>query len=141
MKPFLSLLIIIIILTSCKTKEVGITCTEKKTPIDTSEVYYVTETMAKYKNGMIDIMHFVQANFIYPKSQETLQTKAAVKFVINRQGYVSDAVINNKTNDKYTLFDKEMLRVINSMPQWTPAKQEGIIVKQIVILPIQLEIK
>jgi len=141
MKTLLSIFIILIILASCKTKAVGITCTEKKTPIDTSEVYYVTEIMAKYKDGMFDIMRFVQANFIYPKSQETLQTKATVKFVVNRQGYVRDAIINNKAKDQYTLFDKEMLRVINTMPQWTPAKQEGVIVKQQIILPIQLEIK
>jgi TonB family protein len=136
-----ALLLIIIISTSCKTKEATVACTVKYTPIDTNDVFMVTEVMAKYKDGTFDILNYIQSNFVYPKAQEYLQTKAIVKFIVNRQGMVSDAIIANKSQEQYTLFDKEAIRVLTTMPAWATAKQEGVIVKQQIILPIQLEIK
>lgn len=124
-----------------KQRDDGVVYYEKVSRIDTSEIYILVDSTAKYKNGFPDLMKYIMKNFIYPKDQEVLQTKSTVKFVVDRRGIISNVVIYNKPTDKYTLFDKEMLRVFTTMPPWTPAIKKGIIVKQEFTIPVQLEIK
>lgn len=141
MKTVLSFFVIFSILGSCKTRQAGLSHTEKATPIDTNTVYYTADIDATYKNGMIDVMRYIQRHFIYPKNQDTIQTDFLLTFVINTQGSVTDALINdNRQKDQYSVFDKEMLRVVTGMPKWKPAKQAGVVVKQYFILPIQLKL-
>jgi TonB family protein len=124
-----------------KVHETGLVYYEKTQRVDTNEIYIFVDSVAKFKKGTSDLMKYVMTNFVYPKDQESLQTKAVIKFVVNRQGVVTNAVIYNKIPDKYTLFDKEMLRVFNSMFPWTPAIKNGTIVKQELTIPVQLEIR
>ena len=45
-----------------------------------------------------------------------------VKFVVNNNGEVTDAVIIKSAGN---IFDREVLRVIARMPKWKPGKQNG----------------
>ena len=139
-----TILLVVILLchtiTSCKLNKTGVTCYVEKSQKDTSSIYTVVESMAQYKNGIKDVMSYILENFTYP-NQETLQTKTDVGLIINRQGKIINPKILNKKQDQYSLFDKEMIRVLLSMPNWTPGKQGGEYINQQIYLPIQLEIK
>ena len=133
--------IIVLISSSCKTEKSWDQCTVKPSPIDTNIIYLVVDSMAKYKNGFPDLMHYISSNFVYPKQQDYLQTKTTLKFIVNRQGKITNLSVLKKTEAEYTLFDKEMLRVFSTMPLWKPGKKKGEVVNQQLVLPIQLEIK
>lgn len=53
-----------------------------------------------------------------PGDRRTVQ----VKFVVNNNGDVTDAVIIKSAGN---IFDREVLRVIARMPKWKPGKQNG----------------
>lgn len=68
-------------------------------------------------------MNYLQRMLRVPDDMEEGERKTVrVKFVVNADGEVTDAVIIQSAG---TSFDKEVMRVINRMPKWKPGKQRG----------------
>ncbi|MFL0354152.1 energy transducer TonB [Xanthomarina sp. GH4-25] len=64
------------------------------------------------------------------------EQKIYVMFKIDKQGRVKDI----KTNSNYSQLDKEAERVINKLPQMTPAKQKDKNVEVVYSLPIKFQV-
>lgn len=58
-----------------------------------------------------------------------------IKFVVNEDGSISNGKIIRGINEEC---DKEILRVVQAMPKWTPGKRRGVPVKVYFTIPIQL---
>ena len=69
-------------------------------------------------------MQYLNKNIKYPviAQEQGVQGRVIVQFVVNKDGSIVDAQVVRSV-DPY--LDKEAIRVINTMPKWTPGKQRG----------------
>jgi TonB family protein len=114
----------------------------KLTSEDNSElkVYDMVEEMPKYPEGQTALMNFLASNIKYPEeaSKNKVSGKVIVQFVVDKEGYVKDPNIVRSISDA---LDKEAIRVVNSMPKWTPGKENGEAVNVRYTLPITFALK
>ena len=87
-----------------------------------SEIFQVVEDMPYFPEG--NVTAWINKRIKYPPlaSENGIQGKVFVKFVIDKDGTVTNAEIVRGVDPS---LDKEALRVINSMPKWRPGKQRG----------------
>ena len=81
------------------------------------------------------MMKFLQQNIKYPKEaqEQGKQGRVIVQFVVNKDGSITgDSVVRSVD----PLLDAEALRVVRSMPNWTPGKQRGKEVRVRFTLPV-----
>lgn len=67
-----------------------------------------------------------------------INLRVIVKFIINKNGEVSDPVILKSGGEP---FDKEAIRVINMMPKWEPGENNGQPVDSYFTIPITFRAK
>ncbi len=90
---------------------------------DTSkkDFFVVVEEMPKFNNGGLDkARDYIAQNIKYPTTG--IEGKVFVNFVVESNGKVSNVKIVKSINPD---IDKEVVRVIENMPDWTPGKQRG----------------
>jgi protein TonB len=83
------------------------------------------EKMAEFPGGNTELMKFVNKNKQYENEKDKKKTVGSVwvSFVIETDGTISDNIeIIRSLSDFY---DKEAIRIIKSMPKWSPAMQNG----------------
>ena len=100
----------------------------------------IVEIMPAFPGGIEGLMKYLKKNVKYPKQDKRSGKEGLtmVSFVVNRDGLVQDAkVIKSAT----PLMDEESLRVVNSMPKWTPGKKENRRIELEFNLPIQFQIR
>ena len=85
-------------------------------------------------------MKYLGSNIKYPTiSQETgSQGKVIVQFVVDRDGTISNPEVVRGV-DPY--LDKEAIRVISSMPKWTPGVQNGKKVRVEYTVPVSFRLQ
>lgn len=98
--------------------------------------FYGIEEKPEFPGGERAMLEWVMKNTKYPEiSREMGVTgKVCVNFIINKDGKVTKVELLNSI-DEY--LDKEALRVISSMPDWKPGKNNGKNVNVSFRLPIK----
>jgi protein TonB len=88
------------------------------------EVFFIVEQMPEFPGGEKALREYIAKHVKYPTlAQENgIQGKVYVTFIVDKNGNVTNATIARGVD---TALDKEALRVINSLPKWTPGKQRG----------------
>ena len=104
-------------------------------PIATNEVFTVTEDMAEFPGGEPALMAFIKQNLKYPMdcANEGVQGRVTLSMIIEKDGSISTVEELRSPDPRLT---EEAVRVVKSMPKWTPAKQRGQIVRIQYVLPI-----
>jgi TonB family C-terminal domain len=102
-------------------------------------IFTVVEQMPQFPGGEVAMNQFIADNLKYPELSKKDKTsgRVYVRFVISKEGKLCDAQIV-RSLDAYC--DKEALRVIRSMPDWIPGKQNGINVSVYYIVPISFSL-
>lgn len=92
--------------------------------VDGNTVFEVVEQMPDFPGGQGALMEFLSKNIKYPENaaKNKTQGRVIIQFVVGKDGTVTDPVVVRSV-DPY--LDKEALRVIGTMPKWTPGKQKG----------------
>lgn len=87
-------------------------------------LYENFEENPKFPGGEEACMKFLADNLRYPKEaqEKGIQGRVYVQFVIDSLGYVTDPKI---VRGVHPLLDQEALRLIRSLPRWTPGKIRG----------------
>ena len=103
-------------------------------------VYDVIEKMPVFPGGENELLHYIGSNLRYPVDAQKSGTQGRViaRFVINKLGKVEKAEILRSVSPS---IDKEALRVINAMPQWTPGEQNNKKVAVWYTLPITFKLE
>lgn len=98
--------------------------------------FYVLEDKPEFPGGEAALLKWIAQNTKYPEmaKENGIQGRIFVGFVIDKAGKVTEVKILRGV-DPY--LDKEALRVVNSMPSWTPGKQRGKPVKVSYQVPIK----
>ncbi|MBS4057114.1 MAG: M56 family metallopeptidase [Bacteroidales bacterium] len=106
----------------------------------TDEVFTVVEQMPEYNGGMEAMMKFIASNITYPETakRDTIQGKVFVQFVIETDGSVSNVKVLRGIGGGC---DEEAIRVVESMPKWTPGRQRGKAVRVSFNLPIRFALQ
>jgi len=83
---------------------------------------------AKYPGGDLKMYKFIERKKNYPNAlkEQGVSGNVTVTFEINKDGRVINAKVKNGVNG---VLDQDALRVIRSMPNWSPAKENGEPVK------------
>ena len=104
--------------------------------IDTFPIYRIVEVMSEYPGGMEALYKYLRENLIYPEfcKQNNIQGTVVVEFVIDKTGKIGNAKVIVPLHPDC---DKETIRVVKEMPDWTPAKQNGKPVAIYYNLPIK----
>ena len=99
------------------------------------EIFQVVEEQPMFPGGMDELMKFLQTNIRYPKEAQErgLQGRVIVQFVVNKDGSISDENVVKSVDPQ---LDAEALRIVRSMPNWTPGKQRGKPVRVRFTLPV-----
>ncbi|MBL7894855.1 MAG: energy transducer TonB [Bacteroidia bacterium] len=90
------------------------------------EIFTVVEEMPEFPGGSMNMKKYIQSNLVYPPSatKERISGKSFVKFVVNKDGTIGSVqIIKGLSGCKEC--DDEAVRVVKSMPKWTPGKQSG----------------
>ena len=106
----------------------------------TNEIFTVVEDMPAFPGGDAALLKFIGSNLKYPviAQENGIQGRVIVSFVIERDGSVADAVVVRGIDPS---LDKEALRVVKSMPKWTPGKQRGKPVRVKYTLPVTFRLQ
>lgn len=100
-------------------------------PVDVSvegekgeEVFFIVEHMPEFPGGDIALRKFIAENVKYPEEAKGkgLSGKVFVQFVIDKNGDVVSPKIVRSVDP---ILDNEAIRVIQSLPKWTPGSQRG----------------
>lgn len=108
--------------------------TSGKKPFD------VVEQMPQFPGGPAALMEFLSKNVKYPQEayKNGIQGRVIVTFVINKDGSISDAKVVKSVDPQ---LDEEALRVVHSMPNWIPGRQNGEPVNVKYTVPITFKLQ
>ncbi|PVY39282.1 energy transducer TonB [Pontibacter virosus] len=107
---------------------------------ESSNVFDYAEEMPSFEGGEAALMRHISKKIRYPRQAVTEQIEGMVivSFVVNRYGKVTDATILKGLGFGT---DEEALRVIQSLPDWSPGKQNGKPVAVRYTLPIRFNLQ
>ena len=100
----------------------------------------VVEQMPQFPGGPAALMEFLSKNVKYPQEayKNGIQGRVIVTFVINKDGSISDAKVVKSVAPQ---LDEEALRVVHSMPNWIPGRQNGEPVNVKYTVPITFKLQ
>ncbi|MES5135328.1 energy transducer TonB [Prevotella amnii] len=102
-----------------------------------TKVFTVAEQMPTFKG---DVNSWLSSHITYPAvaAENGVQGKVIVKFVVGRDGSVSQAQVLRGVDPA---LDREALRVVNSMPKWNPGMNNGQAANVWFTLPITFRLQ
>ena len=88
-----------------------------------------------FLGGYKKLNEYIADSIQYPIEaiQNKVEGKVKVRFKIDRLGHISNAKVVKGLSPE---LDKEAIRLVNTMPSWTPAKRNGKLVSVYYTLPI-----
>lgn len=94
----------------------------------------IAEKMPQYPGGETELMKFLAKNTSYPESliDIGIDGKVLSEFTVDEQGKVTDIKI---VKSPHPFFDKEVMKVVKMLPDFTPGMQQGRPVKVRLSLP------
>ena len=98
-------------------------------------IFVVVEEMPEFPGGEEALRSIIGSMIKYPADaiKDGIQGKVFVTFVVKSDGTIGDAKI---ARGVHPLLDNEAIRVINSLPTWTPGKQRGQAVNVSYTIPV-----
>lgn len=113
--------------------------TETK-PVEKEQVYTYVEQPPSFPGGESELANYLRANIKYPQAaKETgIQGKVYLEFIVSRNGEITDVKVIRGLHYEC---DKEAMRVVKSMPRWTPGKQNGHTVTVKFTLPVVFQLR
>ena len=151
--PFVALLLIIF--STCAKKSFdSFTGTEPLTPEETvvpaspprpapvkeDDAWIVVEEMPLFPGGDMALLKYIAENTQYPKEAKdnNIQGRVIIRFKVMDDGFVKDASVIKGVDP---ILDSEALRVVSTLPLFSPGKQGGVAVPVWYMVPITFTLK
>ena len=102
-------------------------------------VFDVVEVMPQFPGGQIAMLQYLMKNIKYPEQamKEGIQGRVTVRFIVEKDGSISDV---KPVLSVHPLLNKEAVRVVKSMPKWSPGKHNGKPVRVRFNLPVMFKL-
>lgn len=124
---------------------------------DNDTIYKVVENLPEFPGGTGELMTYLMKNLVYPQECNAVPgfgMRVIVRVVVEKDGSLSDITVlkhkdsNKETPENKAALDKareaarnEAIRVVKSMPKWTPAKHKGKAVRCYFTMPVTFRTK
>ena len=104
-------------------------------PEEEDQIFQVVEEDASFPGGTAELMKYLHKNIKYPSicQEQGIQGRVIVQFVVEKDGSITDVQVIKAINP---YLDKEAVRVVSTMPKWSPGKQRGKPVRVRFTLPV-----
>lgn len=98
------------------------------------------EQMPQFPGGEAALMQFLSKNIKYPTiaAENGIQGRVTLRFVVSKTGNITDVTVLKGLDPSC---DKEAIRVVKSMPNWIPGKQNGRNVPVYYTLPVSFRLQ
>lgn len=100
-------------------------------------IFTVVETEAKFP-GNVNKWLSTHVNYPNLAQENGVQGKVILGFVIEKDGSITDIKVLRSVDAS---LDKEAIRVVQTMPKWSPGKQRGKAVRVAFTLPINFQLQ
>jgi TonB family protein len=103
--------------------------------VQSSKITQILDSDAEFPGGQLAMEKFIIDHIVYPKSEiiKSEEGKVTLSIVIEKDGAINDIKVLKGTSEA---FEKEAIRVVESMPKWKPGTTNGKVVETNVIIPI-----
>lgn len=105
-----------------------------------TDVFTVAEQMPIFPGGEAALLRYVSEHTKYPSIalEQEIQGVVTIRFVVTPTGAVGDVFVVQGLDPEC---DREAVRVVKSLPRFTPGKQQGKPVAVWYTLPVRFEIR
>ena len=109
-------------------------------PDTLGKTYDAVEVMPEFPGGSAELLKYLSTHIKYPTMSQEMgsQGRVIVQFVVDKDGTISNPEVVRGV-DPY--LDKEAIRVISSMPKWTPGVQNGKKVRVKYTVPVSFRLQ
>ena len=109
-------------------------------PEVSQDVYESVEQMPEFPGGQAEMMKYLAQNIQYPANaaKNNVEGRVAVQFVIEKDGRIGEVKIARSVDPE---LDAEALRVVKSMPNFIPGRQDGKPVAVWYTIPISFKLQ
>ena len=107
---------------------------------DDETVYRSVEQMPQFPGGEAALMKYIDSQINYPPeaAKNNIEGRVVVQFVVKKDGSIGEVkVVRSVEKD----LDKEAIRVIKALPEFTPGRQDGKAVSVWYTLPVSFKLK
>lgn len=106
----------------------------------TNKVFDVVEVMPSFPGGQGALMSYLSSHVKYPvvAQENGVQGRVTVSFVVERDGSITDVHVVRSVDPS---LDREAARVVSTMPNWQPGKQNGSAVRVKFNVPVQFKLQ
>ena len=103
------------------------------------KIYDVVDEMPVFPGGQGALLEYLASHVKYPVvSQENhVQGRVIVSFVVECDGSIADVRVERSVDPS---LDREAIRVVSSMPRWSPGKLNGYIVRVKYSVPVSFRL-
>ncbi|PKQ60435.1 hypothetical protein BZG02_19425 [Labilibaculum filiforme] len=113
---------------------------ERKASSDSKgeQIFVKVEKMPQYPGGSEALLAYIEESTVYPSVAfvNGIKGRVFVTFVVNKEGDVDQARVVRGVE---TTLDAEALRVVKSLPKWTPGYEKGKAVSVSYTVPINFD--
>ena len=108
--------------------------------VEETKIFTVVEQMPLFPGGDAALMGYLRDNIHYPTvaAENGVQGRVVVGFVVERDGSITDVNVLRSVDPS---LDREAMRVVKSMPRWTPGKQNGSAVRVKYQVPVTFRLQ
>jgi periplasmic protein TonB len=102
--------------------------------------FYPFEEVAVFPGGNDSLQYFIKKNLRYPKEarENGKQGKTIVGFTVSKTGQIENTKIVRSSDP---VLDKSAIELVQSMPAWKPAREDGNIIASEYYLPVNFKLK
>lgn len=102
--------------------------------------FVFVEKMPEFPGGAKALNEYLNSNLVYPApaKEAGAQGTVLVEFVVEKDGSVSNATVKV---GQFPALDEEALRVVRSLPKWTPGESNGRRVRVYYNIPINFSLQ
>ena len=103
------------------------------------EVLSYAEVMPEFPGGMPEMVKYLLENMIYPEEMKEngIEGRIFVQFVVTKTGSVEDITIARGIDG----LNREAIRLVKQMPNWSPGKNNGKEVNVKMVIPIRFSLQ
>ena len=107
---------------------------------ESDKVFEVAEKMPSFPGGQDALFDFIEKNIKYPKGAEDygIQGRVILTFIVKKDGSLSDVRVAKSVDPS---LDKEAVRIIKSMPKWSPGIEKGQFVNVKFTVPVTFRLQ
>ncbi|MBQ9498723.1 MAG: energy transducer TonB, partial [Bacteroidaceae bacterium] len=109
---------------------------KRKPAVEDNEIYESAEHMPTYPGGVSALMEFIKTNLQYPEDALAEQASGIIQvsFVVEKDGSTKEFEV---IDEHHPSLEAEAVRVLQQMPKWTPATQDGVKVRVEYTVPVK----